>query len=151
MEDEARLINQVTEALDRYYWAFVSRDLDLLKSAFVADESMMAIGTDLRELWLGWKEFERYARALFATLTDVRFERRELRVQVAPEGDVAWFVETSIGHFTTAEQVVEEKLRTSGVFVRAGEDWKLAHFHRSIPVPGTFLDYGPSRKLPERF
>jgi|GEM_PF-1105161 len=151
MRDDSRAVNQVVDALDRYYWAFSSRDLDLLRQACVADDTFVAFGTDSAEFWIGWKEFEAYAKAQFKALTDVRFERRELQVRIAPEGDAAWFAETCIGHFTTAEQCVEEKLRTTGVLQWMGSDWRLANFHRSIPVKGSAVAYTPNRKLPDRF
>ena len=151
MREDAAAVNRVVEALDRYYWAFSSRDPELLREAFVADDAFVAFGTDLGEFWIGWKEFEAYAKAMFAALIDVRFERRSLQVRLSPEGDVAWFAETCIGHFTTRDACVEEKLRTSGVLLLDGAEWKIAHFHRSVPVKGFAVEYKPRKRLPDRF
>jgi uncharacterized protein (TIGR02246 family) len=151
MREDAVAVNRVVEALDRYYWAFSTRDLEQLRDVFAADDAFLAFGTDAGEFWIGYAEFEAYAKAMFEALTDVRFERRSLQVRLSPEADVAWFAETSIGHFTTRDTCVEEKLRTSGVFVLEGAEWRLAHFHRSVPVKGTAVAYKPRKKLPDRF
>ncbi len=151
MRDDATDVNRIVEALDRYYWAFSTRDLALLRGVCAPDDAFVAFGTDTGEFWIGWKEFEAHVKAQFEALTDVRFERRELQVRLSPEGDVAWFAETCIGHFTTREACVEEKLRTTGVFLQIGGEWRLAHFHRSIPVKGSAVAYAPRKKLPDRF
>lgn len=152
MKDDPRLVNQVTEALDQYYWAFSSRDIGLMSDVFLCDDKFVAFGTDIGEYWIGWREFEGYLAAQFEALSDVRFERRNLQIRVSPEGETAWFTETAIGHFITKDKdCIEEPLRVSGVFVRVRDGWKLANFHRSIPVKGSTIIYTPDESVPLRF
>lgn len=152
MRDHDRIVLEITEALDAYYAAYSGRDLEALARAVVQDDSLIAFGTDREETWLGWDEAKGYIRAQLRAFSEVRFERKALSVKVAEGGEVAWFCELTVAQIVAADERMSLNLRMSGVFVHTAEGWKLAHFHRSVPVKDVAVPYPyPGTRVPVRW
>jgi uncharacterized protein (TIGR02246 family) len=83
------------------------------------------IGTDKTERW-GRAAFEAFAKPHFAGDEAWTYTPTSRQVRVA--GDVGWFDETLV-HARYGD------VRGSGVVLKQGKDWKLAHYVLSFPVP----------------
>ncbi len=85
------------------------------------------LGTDPLERW-SRAEFEAFVRPYFDAGRGWTYEPRERHVALAPGGDVAWF----------DEKLWNEKYgecRGTGVLVKEGGAWKLAHYSLTLLVP----------------
>ena len=88
-------------------------------------EGAVFLGTDAAERWTV-PQFRAYAHPRFAAGKAWRF--RAIRRAVTVVADVAWF----------DEDLETERLgpaRGTGVLVRDGGTWKIAHYDLSIPIP----------------
>jgi len=119
----------VTAVLDDWHAAAAAADETRYFGHFAA--GAVFLGTDASERWTV-EEFRRYAHPYFARGKAWSFHAVERHVSFSPDGAVAWF---------------DEKLDTpnlgpargSGVLVRSGGDWKIAHYNLSVPIPNGLL------------
>jgi hypothetical protein len=89
------------------------------------------LGTDATERWTV-DEFRRYAHPYFAKGKAWTFRAHDRHVMFSPDGAVAWFDEAldtpNLG-----------PSRGSGVLIRSGGDWKIAHYDLSVPIPNDLM------------
>jgi ketosteroid isomerase-like protein len=109
---------------------------DWHKAAAEADESRyfahmtadaVFLGTDASERWDA-TSFRAFAHPYFAKGKAWTFTPRERHVMVSPRGDVAWFDEK-------LDSASYGDVRGSGVLVKVGNEWKIAHYNLTIPIP----------------
>ncbi len=109
-------------------------------AAAVADEARyfghfapgaVFLGTDAAERWTV-EEFRRYAHPYFAKGKAWSFKAVERHIVLSEDGSVAWFDERldtpNLG-----------PARGSGVLVRVGNAWKIAHYDLSVPIPNALM------------
>lgn len=89
------------------------------------------LGTDATERWTV-DEFRRYAHPYFAKGKAWTFRAHDRHVMLSSDGSVAWFDEAldtpNLG-----------PSRGSGVLVRSGREWKIAHYDLSVPIPNDLM------------
>jgi hypothetical protein len=120
---------QVSAVLDDWHAAAAVADEARYFGHFA--EKAVFLGTDATERWTV-EEFRRYAHPYFAKGKAWSFKAVERHVAISPDGSVAWF---------------DEKLDTpnlgpsrgSGILVKVGGDWKIAHYDLSIPIPNDLM------------
>lgn len=113
----------VNRVLDGFHEAAATADFDAYFGAMTADA--VFVGTDKTERWER-KAFEAFARPHFEG--DSAWTYTPVRRDVAFAGEVAWFDEELTNpKYGTA--------RGSGVLVKKGETWKIAHYVLSFPIP----------------
>jgi len=121
--------SQVSAVLDDWHAAAAAADEARYFGHFA--EKAVFLGTDATERWTV-EEFRRYAHPYFAKGKAWSFKAIERHVAFSPDGSVAWF---------------DEKLDTpnlgpsrgSGVLVKVGGDWKIAHCDLSVPIPNDLM------------
>ena len=121
--------SQVSAVLDDWHAAAAAADEARYFGHFA--EKAVFLGTDATERWTV-EEFRRYAHPYFAKGKAWSFKAIERHVAFSPDGSVAWF---------------DEKLDTpnlgpsrgSGVLVKVGGDWKIAHYDLSVPIPNDLM------------
>ena len=113
----------VNAAVDAFHDAAASADepryFGLMAPEFVF------LGTDATERW-DVHAFREFAHPHFASGKGWKFVPRDRHVEV--HGDVAWFDER-------LESASYGECRGTGVLRRIGNDWKLAHYNLTIPIP----------------
>lgn len=116
---------EVAAVLDGFHTAAATADE---KTYFdLMTEDAVFIGTDATERW---------PKPAFRTFAEPHFQRDsawtytpvERHIQFAPGGTVAWFDER-LQHARYGET------RGSGVLIKTGDDWKIAQYVLSFPVP----------------
>lgn len=115
----------VGELLDGWHEAAAAADEARYFAAFAPDA--VFLGTDASERW-DVEAFRRYAHPHFERGRAWTFRATRRAVEVAPSGDVAWF----------DEDLETEGLgpaRGSGVAVRIGDRFLIAHYNLAITVP----------------
>ena len=109
---------------------------DWHQAASVADESryfghaapeFVFLGTDAGERW-DLASFRAFAHPYFAKGKAWTFEPHDRHVQIAPDGDVAWFDEK-------LDSASYGNCRGSGVVRRIDGRWRIAQYNLSIPIP----------------
>lgn len=120
----------VGRLLDGFHAAAARADEAAYFACFAKDGVFM--GTDATERW-DVTAFRAYAHPHFARGKAWAFRAKTRTVRIAESGDVAWF----------DEALDTERLgsaRGSGVVVREGGAWKVAHYNLSIPIPNDRFD-----------
>ncbi len=122
---EAGPVNAVVDTLRRLHEAADQADGDAYFALFTDDAVFM--GTDATERWTR-PQFEIYARERFDTGTGWTYVARERHVFVADDGRTAWFDER-------LDNAKYGEARGTGVLVRCGDAWKIAHYNLTFPIP----------------
>ncbi|MBI1315771.1 DUF4440 domain-containing protein [bacterium] len=84
------------------------------------------IGTDVSERW-GLAEFRVWSRPFFQRGEAWSFAPRERRVVFSDRGNIAWF-----------DEVLDTWMgpcRATGVVLKQGDAWRIAHYQLSVTVP----------------
>ncbi len=116
---------QVSEVLDALHGAASEADFDRYFGLY-ADEAVF-LGTDATERWTR-EEFMAYTKVRFDAGTGWTYTKLERHISIAPNGETAWFDER-------LENEGLGETRGSGVLVREGGGWKIAHYNLTIPIP----------------
>jgi len=85
------------------------------------------IGTDATERW-SLAEFRAFAEPYFEKGRGWTYVPTQRKIAIGPDGSTAWFDEL-------LENASYGTTRGTGVLVRDGEEWKIAQYHLTIPVP----------------
>jgi ketosteroid isomerase-like protein len=123
--DEPAAVKAIDKVLDDWHQAAAAADGSRYFNHFTADA--VFLGTDATERWTK-DEFYKYAKPYFDKGKAWSFKPTKRHVTLDPEGKVAWF----------DEELDTPNLgpaRGSGVLLRQGEEWKIAHYNLSVPIP----------------
>jgi uncharacterized protein (TIGR02246 family) len=119
----------VAAVLDDWHAAAAAADEARYFGHFAPDA--VFLGTDATERW-NVEEFRRYAHPYFAKGKAWSFKAVERHVSFSPDRSVAWFDERldtpNLG-----------PARGSGVLLRSGGAWKIAHYDLSVPIPNALM------------
>jgi ketosteroid isomerase-like protein len=111
--------------LDEFHAAAAAADEATYRATLTDD--MVFLGTAPGERWVGaeWRDF---VHSYFSRGKGWAYEPSKRSVVVAPDGRTAWFDETvSNEHYGAC--------RGSGVLRREGDEWRIAQYNLTIPVP----------------
>ncbi|MFM9996855.1 MAG: nuclear transport factor 2 family protein [Phycisphaerales bacterium] len=127
LADRAPSIDAV---LDDFHDAAAKADFDRYFSHWTS--TSVFLGTDSWERWTG-DEFKEFARPHFDKGKGWTYTSRDRKVTLTADKTVAWF----------DEMLTNEKLGTcrgSGVLLKIGEDWKIAQYNLSVPIPNDIVE-----------
>ncbi len=120
---------RIAAILDDWHAAAAAADEGRYFSHFAP--GAVFLGTDATERWTV-EDFRRYAHPYFAKGKAWTFHAVSRHVAFSPDGSVAWFDEAldtpNLG-----------PARGSGVLVRTGTEWKIAHYDLSVPIPNDLM------------
>jgi len=125
MSIHAARTDAVGAVLDDFHAAAAAADGDRYFTHFSPDG--VFVGTDATERWTV-PEFRAYAEPHFAKGKGWTYHPVERHVQIAPDGDLAWF----------DERLVNEaygETRGSGVLRRIDGHWRIEQYVLSFPIP----------------
>lgn len=120
---------QLHNTLDDFHQAAAQADTGRYFAAMTDD--VVFLGTDGSERWQG-QAFRDFVQPLFAAGRGWNYRSVNRHIIIANDGQTAWF----------DESLQNEKLglcRGSGVLVKSGEDWKIAQYNLSVPVPNAMV------------
>lgn len=115
----------INAVLDDWHKAAAEADEARYFNHFTADAVFM--GTDATERW-SRDEFRKWAAPHFASKKAWNFKATSRHIMFAKDGHTAWF----------DEELATPNLgpaRGSGVLVKDGATWKIAHYNLSVPIP----------------
>ncbi len=141
MADQSAEEKKIEEVIDRYYRALTERKIELLDDVMAHDSDMVTFGTDRDERWVGWKELREIHQRQFEAITsyEIHGDNRTVRLNAAE--NTSWFSETMKTHIDSRGKSYDLELRMTGVLEKREGEWKIVHFHRSMPKEGFTVDY----------
>lgn len=123
--------DKVHEVLDNWHNAAAEVNFDRYFNYFASDSAIF-MGTDATERWTV-PEFKEYAKPHFDKGDAWNFTPVERRIYFSDNGKTAWFDESldtpNLG-----------PARGTGVLTHQNEEWKIAHYNLSIPIPNAIAD-----------
>lgn len=119
----------ISAVLDDWHKAAGAADEARYFGHFTADGVFM--GTDATERWTR-DEFRVWARPFFARGKAWNFRAVSRNISLSRDGAVAWFDEA-------LDTPNMGPCRGSGVLVKEGKEWKIAHYNLSVPIPNDLL------------
>jgi hypothetical protein len=108
-------------------------DLEKFSACFKQDNETVNIGTDIDEIWVGWKPFYTYMRKMIETRKGLKINAKNTNLNVSDNGDVAWYsqlIDTCIE--TKGDPFRLEGFRHTGVMLKINNQWKIIQSHMSI-------------------
>ncbi|WP_245550438.1 nuclear transport factor 2 family protein [Gracilimonas tropica] len=122
----------VNAVLDDWHAAAAEGDFERYFNHFENDSSIF-MGTDATERWT-IAEFKPWSEPYFKDDGVAwTFSPTFRKVYFSDNGQIAWF----------DEELDTPNLgpsRGSGVLVKQGEEWKIAHYNLAIPIPNSIVD-----------
>ena len=116
---------EVERTLDAFHEAASRADGEAYFDLMTKDA--VYIGTDATERW-SLAEFRAFAEPYFAKGRGWTYVPTKREIVIGPAGATAWFHEL-------LENTSYGTTRGTGVLVRDGDQWKIAQYHLTIPVP----------------
>lgn len=114
----------IDELLNQWHQAAANADQQSYFD-FIAEDGIY-IGTDATENWTK-DEFFEWSKSHFENGKAWSFEAKERNIYFSKDNSIIWFDEQL--------EYSGGILRGSGVLVKEKNDWKLAHYVLSLPVP----------------
>jgi hypothetical protein len=125
-KNASNLLNALLEAQE-------TGNIELFASCFKHDSSIVNIGTDIDEYWVGWKPFYAYMKQMIQLRHGLKITSKNTKIDVSPEADVAWYsqlIDTCIE--TKKDPFRLEGFRHTGVMQKVDGYWKIVQSHVSI-------------------
>lgn len=122
---------EVNQVLDDWHDAAAEADFDRYFDHFHSDSSIF-MGTDATERWTV-AEFRPWAEPHFEDGEAWNFTPEQRHIYFSGNGKTAWF----------DEELDTPNLgpaRGSGVLLLDDQEWKIAHYNLSIPIPNAIAD-----------
>jgi hypothetical protein len=123
--EDAATVKAINQVVDDWHQAASAADADRYFKHMTS--TAVFLGTDATERWTR-DEFYRYAKPYFDKGKAWSFKPIRRNVTLGPDEKSAWF----------DEELDTPNLgpaRGSGVLVRDGNDWKIAQYNLSVPIP----------------
>lgn len=121
----------VQAVMNDWHNAAAEADFDRYFGYF-SDSTSIFMGTDATERWTV-SEFKAYSKPYFDIGRAWNFTPLNRRVYIAENGKTAWF----------DEELSTPNLgpsRGTGVLVLVNNEWKIAHYSLTVPIPNSILD-----------
>lgn len=124
-ESRTHLATQAAALLDRFHDAAAKADEDRYFACLEPDG--LFLGTDATERW-SFNEFRAFAMPYFEGESAWIYSPVGRTINVADDGTYAWFDEQ-------LDNAKYGRCRGTGVLHRSGDQWRIAQYHLSIPIP----------------
>lgn len=115
----------IGELIDSFHAAAAAADEERYLGYLTEDAVFM--GTDEWERWPKHPDFAAYVAGRFEGGSGWTYESVDRQIRIAESGDVAWFDEV-------IQSESNGRFRGTGVVVRSGDQWKIAHYAMSFLV-----------------
>ena len=123
-------VADVEAVLDDFHDAASAADEERYFEHFAA--SGVFLGTDASERWTR-DEFRAYAHAYFVKGKGWTYHPRNRHVAISADGTTAWFDEL-------LDNAKYGECRGTGVLQRYDGEWKIEHYHLTVPLPNELAE-----------
>ena len=118
-------VDAVNKVLDEFHDAAAQGDKD--RYLGLMTENAVFMGTDEWERWPKNPEFTDYVGGRFKDGTGWNYQSVQREVSLSDSADFAWFDEVVFSE-------ANGRFRGTGVLVKQGDDWKIAHYAMSFLI-----------------
>ena len=125
---------EIEHAIEQFFHAMDTQDAALMDRLVAPDADTVHIGTGAGEVWRGGGDLQRATAEQFASLESYEAHVKDLVVNVAASGDVAWYFHRLDARITSGgtEQRWRDA-RFTGVFEKRNGRWVMVQTHVSLP------------------
>jgi hypothetical protein len=119
--------------LDTYVNSVVNEDMEMYAENVGHGADMMNFGAFGNPI-VGWDALKQVMEGQNAGLEGTKITVDDMRIHLAPTGFFAWA--TCLWDFSAmmGDQELNLPVRCTWVLEKEGEDWKVIHFHKSVPA-----------------
>ena len=125
---------KIEARIKQFFKSMDTQDATLMEKVVAPDEAIVHIGTDIGEIWRGWKELRAATDEQFAGLESYEADIQKLTIRLSSSGDVAWYSHLLDARIVSSgETQVWQGARFTGVFEKQNGQWMMVQTHVSLP------------------
>ncbi len=139
-----RIVEEATvkDAIDRFGRMWEDEDMAAFANLIAQDASIVIIGTDSAEQWIGYEAYRDARVRQYASYENVEFNTYDQQITLSHSSDVAWFSEKfDLLLIIQGQPVSLEGIRLTGVLEKRYGYWRIVQLHNSVPVLGQAAEY----------
>ena len=126
---------QIKSTIEDFFHSMNTQNLDLMKQLIPNKEATIHIGTDDDEIWKGWGVLNEATEEQFKGLEYYHATIRDLTINVASSGDVAWYFHLLDAEIKSRGKITSlEGARFTGVLEKENDRWLITQTHVSLPA-----------------
>ncbi len=126
---------EIQNMLEHYFIAIENEDFQMIENAWKHSDSIVLLGTNSREMLIGWVSIRKAFGQQFALVTDTYISISQQYIRIGSSGTTAWFSQLMNYNFIADGLAQSHKgLRFTGVLEKCEHGWKLVQGHLSAPV-----------------
>ena len=132
----------VKSVMDQYARVWATEDVRLASKIFAHDDSMVNIGTDLDERWIGWRSLKTSLEHQFKAYESVKVAVKDQFIKVHRTRETAWVSEIiDFAVEVKGKRMSVKDCRFTGVLEKRKNNWIFVQSHLSVPVRGQAVEY----------
>lgn len=125
---------KVALVLEKYIIANETKNMELVKQVWAAEDDIVVIGTNTDESLIGWENIKVALKRQFDSFEDTYISVRDQLISINETGNTAWFSEfVNYNYIYQGKAVQYEGLRFTGVLEKTNDEWLIVQSHLSIP------------------
>ncbi len=118
--------------LEDYKMAKEREDMELYARVIAHDPEMVNIAPGANAYFIGWDSLENAVEAEFDLVEGTSISTRDLKINLHPDGKIAWATTRWDWHANVNEQPMQLSGRATFVFEKREAGWVIVHFHGSV-------------------
>ncbi|MCU4165839.1 nuclear transport factor 2 family protein [Carboxylicivirga caseinilyticus] len=131
---DSEKVAPIKDTLSRMLRAQEEGDLYTFATTFAHNSDLVNIGTDLDEIWYGWKDFYSWMEAAITDRKGYTITAKDTHISLSQSGDVAWYSQLlDTCYETKGEPFNLEGFRHTGVMEKRDSKWVIVQSHVSAP------------------
>lgn len=140
--DRLEELAEVKRVVDRFGRMWEDEDMEAFANVVAQDASILIIGTDSAEIWMGYEEYRDARQRQYDSFENVEFNTYDQHIALSESGTVAWFFERfDLFLIAQGDPVSVENVRLTGVLEKRHGYWRIVQLHNSVPVLGQAARY----------
>jgi len=124
--------HQILGVINQFITGWENANPKQVLSTLSKDKGLILIGTDLDEYWQGYESLVKPVTDMTESITDAQYEWGAGEPLLKFQGDIGWAVGKLTLEFGSQQDRTSLVMRTTLVFSRSDEAWKIVHGHFSI-------------------
>ena len=125
---------EVRATIEAFFDAMNNQDLEAMQNLIPKTDKTVHVGTDEGEIWKGWETLNNATKKQFKGLEYYKADIRDLTVDVAESGDVAWYFHKLDAEIKSQGNITHwQGARFTGVLQKIDGQWVMQQTHVSIP------------------
>jgi ketosteroid isomerase-like protein len=129
--DAAAETAAIKTVLNNYVKSCEAEDMAAYAGNILKDPAMVNFGAFGAPI-IAWAGLETVIQGQFDMLSDVKIDVSDMKIKLSSCGDFAWATCLWVFRGMAGENAMELPIRCTWVLQKQGDEWLIAHFHKSI-------------------